>query len=172
MEDALKAERVPKHSSASAISIGFFDPSGSYEAALAAYEWHLAYCTLGVSPCIRFDSIFDFDDFSRRFSHSLGLPYAPNISHSSQVTIPKWPPRSLVAQSIEYFLRNKLYSIFPVADTDVLANLLNANVFDQFGESLDTPSRACVVAFTAFVIRLRRHEPAFAHADANAYMQL
>lgn len=171
VEDALKAERESNHSSASAISIGFFDPSGGYEAALAAYRWHLAYCTLGVSPCIRFDSIFDFDDFSRRFSHSLGLPYAPNNSRPNQVTIPNWPPRSLVAQSIEYFSTNRLYSIFPVVDTDVLKNLLSANALDEYGESLDTPHRACLVAFTAFVIRLRRHEPAFAHADANAYMQ-
>lgn len=58
-----------------------------------------------------------------------------------------------------------------MVDTDVLTNLLNVNILDQYGASLDTPNRACVVAFTAFVIRLRRHEPAFAHADANAYMQ-
>jgi citrate synthase len=69
----------------------------------------------------------------------------------------------MMQQSLEYYESNKLYAIFPMVDTVTLKRVLSTEI--------DVASQACLTALTAFITRLRRHEPAFAEADSSAYMQ-
>ncbi|KAB8201340.1 hypothetical protein BDV34DRAFT_202966, partial [Aspergillus parasiticus] len=140
-----------------------FDSRG-FDAALAAFRWHLAYCV----PYNLGDSLFNFDDLSRQLIQSIHLP---NAIQTTKVIAPKWPSRPLAEQAIEYFSCNKLYAIFPVVDIEALTVLVDSDVLDQNKSSFNAANRACIVAFVALISRLRRHEPGFAEADPDAYIE-
>lgn len=70
-----------------------------------------------------------------------------------------------------YYESNKLYAIFPMVDTVALKRLLDADELGLHEGTIDAASHACLTALTAFITRLRHHEPAFAEADSSAYMQ-
>lgn len=74
-------------------------------------------------------------------------------------------------QSLDYYESNKLYAIFPMVDTVALRRLLEANELGRHEGTIDAANHACLTALTAFITRLRSHEPAFAEADSSAYLQ-
>lgn len=77
----------------------------------------------------------------------------------------------MMQQSLEYYESNKLYAIFPMVDTMALKRLLDANELGLQGGTIDAANQACLTALTAFVTRIRHHEPTFTEADSSAYMQ-
>ena len=145
--------------------MSLFDPCG-FDTTLAAFRWHLQFCTPGVDPDTRLDSLFDFD----AFSHGLRQPLDSPQPTSKVITL-KWPSRLMMQQSVEYYESHKLYAIFPMVDTVALRRLLEANELGLHEGTIDAANRACLTALTAFITRLRSHEPAFAEADSSAYMQ-
>ncbi|KAJ5166825.1 C6 transcription factor [Penicillium canariense] len=169
LEETLRVERASQNrsqSSALAPTISLFDPCG-FETTLAAFRWHLQFCTPGVDPNTQLDSLFDFEAFSHGLKQSLDLPH----SIPTKVITPKWPSHLMMQQSLEYYENNRLYAIFPMVDSVALRRLLEANDQGSRQGTINAADRACLTALTAFITRLRRHEPAFAEADSNAYMQ-
>jgi hypothetical protein len=134
---------------------------------LAAFRWHLQFCTPGVDPDRRLDSLFNFD----AFSHALKQSLDSSQTTPTKVVTPKWPSRLMMQQSLKYYESKKLYAIFPMVDTVALKRLLDADEFGLHEGTIDAASHACLTALTAFITRLRHHEPAFAEADSSAYMQ-
>ncbi|KAJ5682271.1 hypothetical protein N7462_005436 [Penicillium macrosclerotiorum] len=167
LQEALQTEKEKQRdksiTGASTSVISLFNPS-SFETSLSSFRWHLAYCV----PNSRVDSIFDFDAFSHQLSYSVRPLYPPETTRLIQI---EWPSHLMIQQSIEYFSTNRLYAIFPMVDVDSLAVLLQSHSFDHDGRNFDVASRACLVALTAFITRIRHHETAFAHANPNAYVQ-
>lgn len=82
----------------------------------------------------------------------------------------------MIHECIESFSRNRIYSVFPIVDLDALRYLANTTVLEQGGSLDDFANKACLVAFTAFISRIRQgdpnHETAFTYAAPDAYMQV
>ncbi|CEO58834.1 hypothetical protein PMG11_03536 [Penicillium brasilianum] len=170
LKETLRLERAGQHRSHSstpaAPALTVFDPCG-FETTLAAFRWHLQFCTPGADPDRRLDSYLDFDAFAHGLKQSLDSPRPI----PTKVITPKWPSRVVMQQSLEYYESNKLYAIFPMVDTMALKRLLDANELGLQGGTIDAANQACLTALTAFVTRIRHHEPTFTEADSSAYMQ-
>lgn len=85
--------------------------------------------------------------------------------------MPKWPPQELVQRAIEYFSRTGLYSVFPVVQTETLSSDIDPSLIFQPGNNMKAADLACPVALTALLGRIHRHEPEFADAEPDAYIQ-
>lgn len=170
LKESLRLERdyqnCAQSSSPAAPTVSVFDPCG-FETTLTAFRWHLQFCSPGVDPDRRLDSFFNFDAFAQGLKLSLDSP----LTTPARAITPKWPSRLIMRQSLEYYENNKLYAIFPMVDTVALKRLLDANELGLPGGTIDAANQACLTALTAFITRLRHHEPAFTEADSSAYMQ-
>ncbi|KAJ5358944.1 C6 transcription factor, partial [Penicillium cataractarum] len=170
LKETLRLERDyqtrSQSSSPAAPTVSVFDPCG-FETTLTAFQWHLQFCMPGVDPDRRLDTLFNFD----AFAHGLKLSLDSPLTTPAKVITPKWPSRLMMKQSLEYYENNKLYVIFPMVDTVALKRLLDANDLGLHGGTIDAANQACLTALTAFITRLRHHEPAFTEADSSAYMQ-
>ncbi|KAF7586439.1 hypothetical protein BBP40_008902 [Aspergillus hancockii] len=113
-------------------------------------------------------SQFNLDDFFHQVTQSYKSRYA---TEGRPQPVPKWPEKLLVKQCLDYYSRKGIYSVFPVADTGVFYELLDAGVLDDLETPSRTANKACLVAFTALIAQLHRHSPIFAHAEPDAYIR-
>ncbi|KAI9038292.1 uncharacterized protein KD926_010948 [Aspergillus affinis] len=148
------------------------------ETALATFRQHIAYCGPGV-PYFSLRAYF-YSAVSERTGSDLNLDlFLHQVAESYKLhhhveelrPIPqKWPTPQLIQQCIDHFSRSGFYSVFPIVDTTVLRELLNAGIMDNPTDPTHTANCACLVAFTALVTELHRLEPAFVNADPDAYL--
>lgn len=108
------------------------------------------------------------DEFAHEVSQSFS---SQQLKSAKKVIGIKWPESALVQRCLEHFDKNGLYSIFPIVDAEAVQILLNANVLDQPPNLTRAANRACLVAFAAMITHIHCHEPAFAGADPDAYLQ-
>ncbi|KAB8230457.1 uncharacterized protein BDW43DRAFT_285466 [Aspergillus alliaceus] len=153
--------------------------SYSFDAALSNFRWHLAYCgpraaPFALTPCFsstvyeRTGFDLNVDDFLNQLAHSFKLQYP---THSTRTIVPKWPPQPLIQRSIEYFSKNRLYSIFPAVDFENTPIHLDPKALNHPENTTNPANYACLVALTAMVTRIRGRDLAFAGADPDAYVQ-
>lgn len=149
------------------------------DTALAMFRHHISYCGPGV-PYFSLRAYFYSTVRERTgsdlnldlFLQQLAQSYKSHHHVEELRTIPqKWLTPQLVQYCLNHFSRTGLYSVFPIVDTAVLQELLNSEIMDNPTGSTNTANRACLVAFTALVTELHRHEPTFANADPDAYLQ-
>ncbi|KAJ5933402.1 transcriptional regulator family: Fungal Specific TF [Penicillium verhagenii] len=126
--------------------------------AVKTFESHLTECGLGIPGSFERTSLCD----AFKSQHAL---------HAKKADIMTWPPRKLVRQCLEYYSANGIYSIFPIVDVQVMHKLLNDNVLEQPETEIHAANRAILAIFTAFMSRIRRHEPEFLDTDPDAYAQ-
>ncbi|KAJ5920849.1 hypothetical protein N7466_009175 [Penicillium verhagenii] len=147
--------------------------------AVKTFESHLAECGLGspgsverTSLCStvyeRTGCIFNFEEFSKKVGEAFKSQHA---LHAKKADVMTWPPRKLVWQCLEYYSANGIYSIFPIVDVQMMHQLLNDNVLEQPEKNKHAANRAILAIFTAFMSRIRRHEPEFLDTDPDAYAQ-
>ncbi|KAE8380973.1 hypothetical protein BDV26DRAFT_279105 [Aspergillus bertholletiae] len=153
--------------------------SYSFDAALSNFRWHLGFCgpraaPFALTPCFsstvyeRTGFVLNIDDFLNQLAQSFKLQYP---TYSTRTIVPKWPPQSLIQRSIEYYSKNRLYSIFPAVDLENTAIHLDPKAFDNPDSTTRPANYACLVALTALVTRIRGDDLAFADADPDAYVQ-
>lgn len=169
LEYALRDERGSSTSS-NTIPPPLHGFDSSWSTSVEAFRWHLQYCNPDTVKGNGLSEIFNFEDLARQIE----LSQSPS-AQSDYIPSPRWPSLSMIHESIESFSRNKLYSVFPIVDIEALRALANTTVLDQGGGPEDAANKACLVAFTAFISRIRQgdpnHEPAFKDAAPDAYMQ-
>lgn len=68
-------------------------------------------------------------------------------------------------------MKTGLYSVFPIANVEVLQTLLDQNILDHQTQPTHIANLACLVAFTALVTELHRLEPAFSDTDPDSYLR-
>lgn len=148
------------------------------DAALAAFQSHLAYCGLGsrlstarANFCATIyqqsGHAFDLDEFLIQAAASFE---EQGFTSKKKTTSTKWPSSSLVQQCVKHYAQSGLYSMFPFADAEALQMLVNANVLNH-PDTTRAANRACLAAFTANITQMHRHDPAFSNADPDAYAQ-
>ncbi|KAB8209522.1 hypothetical protein BDV34DRAFT_16899 [Aspergillus parasiticus] len=153
--------------------------SYSFDAALSNFRWHLAFCGPRAAPFAltpsfsstvyeRTGFVLNIEDFLNQLAQSFKLQYP---THSTRTIVPKWPPQSLIQRSIEYFSRNRLYSIFPAVDFENTPVHLDPKALGNPDSTTSPANYACLVALTALVTRIRGDDMAFADADPDAYVQ-
>lgn len=150
----------------------------SFDAALASFQWHMSYCGLGSALSTsraafssnvyrRTGCTFDLDDFLRETTQSFRTQ---DFKATRLTTATKWPPQSLVQKCVNYYEESGLYAMFPFADTEALQMLVSADVLNR-PQSTRVANVACLIAFTANVTQMHRHDPAFCDAEPDAYAQ-
>ncbi|GMG43571.1 unnamed protein product [Aspergillus oryzae var. brunneus] len=153
--------------------------SYSFDAALSNFRWHLGFCGPRAAPFAltpsfsstvyeRTGFVLNIEDFLNQLAQSFKLQYP---THSTRTIVPKWPPRSLIQRSIEYFSKNRLYSIFPAVDIENTPLHLDPKALGNPDITTSPANYACLVALTALVTRIRGDDLAFADADPDAYVQ-
>ncbi|KAL4919304.1 fungal-specific transcription factor domain-containing protein [Aspergillus aurantiobrunneus] len=161
------------------LSAGYLEDSHDLITTLAMFRRHIALCGVGPADSAERDSFcsairqrtsshFDVDQFL------LGLPKAsgiPNFRDPEKATLQKWPSRSLVQLCINQFVKTGLYSVFPIANVEILQALLDDNILDQQTQPIHTANLACLVAFTALITELHRLEAAFSDSDPDSYLR-
>lgn len=148
------------------------------ETSVTTFRGHIRYCGLGAplsntradfcsAIYQRTGHKFDLEQFLHETARSFEIQ---GFRSSNREILPEWPPLDLVQNSIEYYTRSGLYSIFPFADADELHLLLNSQ---QQGRPapIRAADRACLAAFTANVTQMHRHLPEFTAASPDAYAQ-
>lgn len=149
----------------------------SMEDGLSIFQWHISYCGIGHGLSrqrAEFYSLieercgctFDVDDFLHRARDS----YRPAFNAVRSPLQCKPPPLELVQRSVDHYEKAGLYSMFPFADVEAMQILINANVLDN-PQTSRTSHRACLIAFTANISQMHRHEPFFREAEPYAYAQ-
>lgn len=160
-------------------SLSYLPDTRDFDTALAAFQWHISYCGLGSALSTQrtaFYSLiqeqtgrtFDVDVFAQEVTQSFN---SQQLMSTKKVIGIKWPGSALIQRCLEHFDRNGLYSIFPIIDVEAVQILLNANVLERPPNMTRAANRACLVAFAAMITHIHRHEPAFAGADPDAYLQ-
>ncbi|KAJ5782589.1 transcriptional regulator family: Fungal Specific TF [Penicillium paradoxum] len=160
-------------------TVTYHPDTRDFDTALAAFQWHLSYCGLGgarSSQRATFYSLverqtgctFNVDVFAQEVTESF---MSERLKSAKKVIGIKWPESTLVQRCLDYFDANGLYSIFPVVDVEAVQILLNANVLDWPPGMTRVANRACLVAFSAMITSIHRHEPAFGGAEPDAYLQ-
>ena len=178
VSDSSTSPASQSHIHAAQSSVNYIPDTYLLDTALAAFQWHLAYCGLGasISPTRTafYSTIqqqtglrFDLDDFLSEVVQSF---HSQCIPATKRATSTKWPPTPLVQRCINHYAKAGLYSMFPFADVDALQMLVNADVLGH-PKTARAAHRACLAAFTANITQMHRHEPAFAGADPDAYGQ-
>ena len=157
-------------------TVKYLPDAYSVEDGLAAFQWHIIYCGLGhplSAQRAEFYSIieksgctFDLDDFL----HKVGQSFRPVVSKERTVHQSKVPPLELVQLSIHHYEKAGLYSMFPFADVEAIQMLIAANVLSNHSSSR-AAHRACLIAFTANISQMHRHEPVFRDAEPYSYAQ-
>lgn len=143
--------------------------SYGFNAAKDAFRKYLSYCNPSFTSVIhQTGHTFDIDEFLDQVSYSFRSKYP---THQSRAIVPKWPPKALVKRTIEYFSRTGLYSVFPVVQTETLLSNVDPSIISQPGNNIKAADLACPVALTALLGRIHRHEPEFADAEPDAYIQ-
>ncbi|PIG79704.1 C6 transcription factor, partial [Aspergillus arachidicola] len=153
--------------------------SYSFDAALSNFRWHLGFCGPRAAPFAltpsfsstvyeRTGFVLNIEDFLNQLAQSFKLQYP---THSTRTIVPKWPPQSLIQRSIEYFSKNRLYSIFPAVDLENAPVHLDPKALGNPDSTTSPANYACLVALTALVTRIRGDDMAFADADPDAYVQ-
>ena len=148
------------------------------DAALASFHWHIAYCGLGTALSFarqafyaavhrQTDCKFDLEDFFAEVTRSFEKE---SLRATRRIVVTRWPPPSLVQACIDYYDKAGLYSMFPFADVEALNVLMRADVLNN-PDTSRASHRACLVALTANISQMHRHDPAFCDADPNAYAQ-
>lgn len=159
-------------------NVNFVPDTHSPDAALAAFRWHLEYCGLGSALSTtraafsseiyrRTGCSFDLDDF---FSDLVDSFHSQGLGSIRLATTAKWPPAPLVQRCVKNYAKSGLYSLFPFADADALQMLLDAGVLNH-PQSTRAANRAVLIAFTANVTQMHRHDPAFQDTEPDAYAQ-
>lgn len=178
LQEALRTERerhqsqtpslTPSPAAWLAAQTDILDSYG-FDAAKDAFRKHLSYCDPSFFSIVhRTGHTFNIDDFLDQVSYSFRAQYP---AHQSRTIMPKWPPRELVQRAIEYFSRTGLYSVFPVVQTETLSSDIDPSVIFQPGNDMKAADLVCPVALTALLGRIHRHEPEFADAEPDAYIQ-
>ncbi|KAJ5683515.1 transcriptional regulator family: Fungal Specific TF [Penicillium macrosclerotiorum] len=150
----------------------------SLEAAVAAFQWHIAFCGLGnplsTTRAAFYSQIhrqtgctFDLDNFLQGVASSFK---ANGLRSEKKSTTSKWPSTPLVQRCVEHYASNGLYSMFPFADAEALRVLIQADVLNH-PHTTRAANRACLAAFTANITVMHRHDPAFSDSDPDAYAQ-
>ncbi|KAL4871734.1 hypothetical protein BDV12DRAFT_206017 [Aspergillus spectabilis] len=146
---------------------------------LAMFQRHIEFCGVGGTGSPGRDAFcsviyqqtgfhLDIDQFIQGLPNAFGLPASRG---SEWVITQKWPSKPLVQLCINQFLKTGLYSIFPIANTEVLQALLNDHILDHPHQSTPIANVACLTAFTALITELHRLEPSFSDADPDAYLR-
>ncbi|KAE8404753.1 hypothetical protein BDV37DRAFT_271202 [Aspergillus pseudonomiae] len=153
--------------------------SHSFDAALSNFRWHLGFCGPRAAPFAltpsfsstvyeRTGFVLNIEDFLNQLAQSFKLQHP---THSTRTIVPKWPPQSLIQRSIEYFAKNRLYSIFPAVDLENTPIHLDSKALGNPDSTTSPANYACLVALTALITRIRGNDLAFADADPDAYVQ-
>lgn len=177
LQEALRAERArhqsqtpsstpsPSFATWPAAQTDILDSYG-IDAAKEAFRKHLSYCDPSFTSIVhRMGHTFNIDDFLDQACYSFKSRYPV---HQSRAVIPKWPPQELVQCAIDYFSRTGLYSVFPVVQAETLSSDIDPNTPWDKVKAADL---ACPVTLTALLGRIHRHEPEFADAEPDAYVQ-
>ncbi|KAL4880111.1 fungal-specific transcription factor domain-containing protein [Aspergillus karnatakaensis] len=157
-------------------SSGYLQDPHDLSANLAMFQNHIAFCGVGAAGSAKRNAVcstvyqqtschLNIDSFLR------SLPNAFGPWNSEKVLTQKWPSNALVQLCINEYLRTGLYSVFPIANTEVLQALLDDNILERQRQSTPVANVACVVAFTALITELHRLEPEFSDADPDAYLR-
>ncbi|KAL4952965.1 hypothetical protein BDW69DRAFT_200411 [Aspergillus filifer] len=158
---------------------GYLRDPHDLDTSIAMFQQHIALCGVGADGSPERDSFclavlqqtdfqFDVDQFL------LGLPAASGIRgcrNSGKATSQKWPTRSLAQLCINQFVKTGLYSVFPIANVEVLQRFLDENILDQQSQPTDIANLASLVSFTALITELHRLEPAFSDCDPDSYLR-
>lgn len=160
------------------LETNYIPDTRSLDAALASFQAHLAWCGLGnrlstarANFCAtvyqQCGHAFDLDEFLVEVAASFEKE---GFTSKKKTTVTNWPSPSLVRRCVEYYAQCGLYSMFPFADPEALQVLVNADVLNH-PDTTRAANRACLAAFTANITQMHRHDPAFCHADPDAYAQ-
>lgn len=143
------------------------------------FQTHIALCGVGAAGSAERDSFsslihlrtgcaFDVDRFLQGLPNASGIPSSRD---PERTTSQKWPSHNLVQTCIHQFVKTGLYSVFPIANVEVLQTLLDQNILDHQTQPTHIANLACLVAFTALVTELHRLEPAFSNTDPDSYLR-
>lgn len=160
------------------LETNYIPDTRSLDAALAAFQSHLAYCGLGsrlstarANFCAtvyqKSGHTFDLDDF---LIEAAAAFEKQGFTSKRKTTTSKWPSPSLVRRCVKYYAQCGLYSMFPFADAEALQMLVNADVLNH-PNTTRAANRACLAAFAANITIMHRHDSAFCDADPYAYAQ-
>lgn len=171
LQEALRAERARRQAPSPvfpAAPTHILDSYG-FEVAEDAFRRSLSYCEPSFTSIVyRTGHIFDIEEFLDQVGYSFRARYP---EHQARIIVPKWPPQGLVQCTIEYFSRAGLYSVFPVVKPEILCSNIDPNITLQPGNTIKATDLVCPVALTALLGRIHRHEPEFADAEPDAYIQ-
>ncbi|OJJ57713.1 hypothetical protein ASPSYDRAFT_1180204 [Aspergillus sydowii CBS 593.65] len=181
---AQKDLQIPCHGDGSAssfgsLSSGYLEDPHDVGTTLAMFQMHIALCGVGAAGSAErysFCSLihqrtgcdFDVDRFLQGLPNASGIP---NSRDPGKTTSQKWPSQLLVQTCIHQFVKTGLYSVFPIANVEVLQTLLNQHILDHKTQRAHIADLACLIAFTALVTELHRLEPAFSDTDPDCYLR-
>ena len=166
-------------SSFDSLSSGYLEDPHDVETTLAMFQMHIALCGVGAAGSAErysFCSLihqrtgcdFDVDRFLQGLPNASGIPNSRDLG---KTTSQKWPSQLLVQTCIHQFVKTGLYSVFPIANVEVLQTLLNQHILDHKTQRAHIADLACLIAFTALVTELHRLEPAFSDTDPDCYLR-
>ncbi|KAL4888467.1 fungal-specific transcription factor domain-containing protein [Aspergillus ambiguus] len=153
--------------------------TSDFDVAVERFRWHLACSGLLLTSSPQTEvflatvqrqtgSPFDFENFISRVAQSYKSQYPATYP---KVVSPKWPKNELIQRSIKYFSDENLYSIFPVVEPHTLPDIFNQYLSSSTDPRTRTAVTACLVSLTALITKMFGHQPIFADADPDAYVQ-
>ncbi|KAL4941720.1 hypothetical protein BDV06DRAFT_212428 [Aspergillus oleicola] len=158
---------------------GYLQDPHDLDTSMAMFQRHIALCGVGAdgssernSFCLtvlqQTGSHFNVDQFLLGLLGASGIRGSRN---SENATSQKWPTRSLAQLCINQFVKTGLYSVFPIANVEVLQVLVDQRTLDRQSEPTEIANLACLISFTALITELHRLEPAFSNCDPDSYLR-